>query len=285
MTKRVRTESKEGVVCEAAGCFDLDGTWYRKQLFEGLIDVCIEAGIMENIVMMKVAELRSHAKQRKIPYDEYIWTLVRAYQDNFRLRGVRVSDMRWCAEEMIRRKGNEVHVFTRELSAAAKDVGMRRVILSGSPLQVVEAFALANDIKIFLGTEHPYDKKGYFTGGEPMQHFLHKDQALKRIAREHKIDLSRSFAIGDSRSDGDMLNVVRYPICFNPEQKLWPMARKNRWPVVIEEKNFITVYRPDKDGRLKEVPLTRVLPHPLALRLGERLKETKWYQPYFETVA
>ncbi len=267
---------------EAAGFKDLDGTWFRKQLFVAWIEELVRAGLMPQLVLDIPEKERDLAKQRKIPYDDYIWKQVRAYQDHGRMRGIRVEDAKFCARRAIERKGHEVHVFTRELSAASKDVGIRRVIVSGSPYQVVEEFALINDIKLFMGTEHPFDKKGFFTGGKPIQHFLDKAKAVRTLAAAHRLDLRGSYAIGDSSSDAPMFEVVRYPICFNPEVKLRPIARKKRWPIIIEEKNCIFAFRPGKDGRLKEIPLARILPGALAARLSERLIATGWYKPYFD---
>jgi phosphoserine phosphatase len=256
---------------------DVDGTWYRKQLFEALIDVCVDMGVMPRLVPAMVEKERTLAKRREIPYDDFIWKLVRAYQDHERLRGVRVADLTLCAQRLMEGRGGEVHVFTRELALAAHDVGMQRAIISGSPLQAIQEFARVNGIRTYLGTEHPYDAEGYFTGGRPLQHFLHKDRAVLRLAIEHGFDLERSFAIGDSISDADMFRLVGHPICFNPEAKLWPLARAHRWPVVMEVKNAITIHRADARAAMHEVPLSEVLPGPLAARLTARLVATGWY--------
>lgn len=264
---------------EAAVFFDLDGTWYRKQLFLDIIKGCVVAGIMPAVVLQLAEEEYILAKQRKIPYEDFIRKQVRAYQDEQRMRNIRVSDFSHVCRRVIQSKGHEVHVFTRELAHASKSIGVRRVIVSGSPHQAVQEFALLNDIQIFLGTEHPIDENNCFTGGAPVEHALNKKKALEELSAKHALHLMSSCAIGDSRADAAMFETVGYPICFNPEKKLLTMARTNRWPVVIEEKNTIMVFRPNSKGRLLEVPLTQILPERLAQCLSERLAATGWYSP------
>ena len=264
---------------EAGGFYDLDGTWFRGQMFVYFIEECVKAHIMPSIVLKLAAKELDLAKQRKIPYEEYIRKQVSAYCDLERMKDIRVQDVRECAKATIERMGNRVHVFTRELASASLDVGIRRVIVSGSPHQVVEEFAKVNNIHMYLGTEHPFTKRNgveYFTGGEAITHFMRKDIALKNLSKQHHLDLERSYAIGDSIVDAAMFRVVKYPICFNPERKLAPLARENRWPIVIEEKNLNFIFRPDENGKLVEVSLSDILPESLAGRLKVRLQEAGW---------
>lgn len=67
---------------------------------------------------------------------------------------------------------------------------------------------------------------------------LAKARALERLAVEHRLDLGRSYAYGDSRGDRWMLGRVGQPAAVNPAMGLAQIARWRGWPVLLwrEEK-------------------------------------------------
>ncbi|MBU1032910.1 MAG: HAD-IB family hydrolase [Patescibacteria group bacterium] len=250
--------------------FDIDGTWLRWQLFDEWIRLAIEFGILPRIVHEFAVKERQRYLTRQGSFSDFVKILVKSYQQDGRLKGVRISDAKLVAERAMEQRGDHVHVFTRELASAAKDVGMPCAVISGSFQEAVEVFAKANGIEIFYGTEHPHEN-GFFTGGEPLVWATQKDEAVKQIALEHDIDLKASVAIGDSVSDAKMCELVGYPICFNPERALLLIARAERWPVVLEKKDIRLIFKGDSNGLLQERPLSNVLPQELANSLDLRL--------------
>ncbi|MBU0540216.1 MAG: HAD-IB family hydrolase [Patescibacteria group bacterium] len=246
--------------------FDIDGTWLRWQLFDEWIQKCVELGILPAIVLAMAEKERRAYKLREAPFVDFMNALVDAYCGDRRLAGMRVSDARFAAKAVMEEKGRMVHVFTSRLARAAEDCGKERVIISGSPREAVAAFAEYFGIKLFLGTEHSYEK-GVFTGKEHLVWANQKGKAIKKLAAENELDLSRSVGIGDSASDAEMLKLMQYPICFNPEQGLLAQARASRWPVVWEKKDVFTFYRSDAEGKLHEVSISDILPQDLAKAL------------------
>ena len=254
-----------------AGVFDFDGTKFRWQMFRVVIEKFVELGLMERIVLVKAeAALRAY-RNRQGSFDVFVTQQVRFYQDEMRLRGIRVSDVRFAAAEVIRERGNELHVFPRELAIAAKEVGMECAIISGSMIEVIEAYAKANGISIYLGTEHPQEN-GFFTGEKPREWCLEKENALRILAEKHHLDLQKSFAIGDTLGDVGLFNLVSRQLCFNPNDSLLELARVKGWTCIWEKKNVWIVTVPDRNGKLREIDdLTEILPEPLAIRLAHRL--------------
>lgn len=65
-----------------------------------------------------------------------------------------------------------------------------------------------------------------------------KARALERLAFEHRLDLGRSYAYGDSWGDLWMLGRVGQPAAVNPSMGLARLARWRGWPVLLwrEEK-------------------------------------------------
>ena len=45
-----------------------------------------------------------------------------------------------------------------------------------------------------------------------------------------------------------MLEAVKHPIAFNPDQKLYDIAVKQGWQIVIERKNVIYTLEKKQDG-------------------------------------
>ncbi len=60
------------------------------------------------------------------------------------------------------------------------------------------------------------NEKGQICGVEVHVAFDNKDQVLKEIAKDLGIQLSQCAAIGDSRNDIPMFNIVGFSIAFNP---------------------------------------------------------------------
>src|SRR5690606_5859495 len=91
--------------------------------------------------------------------------------------------------------------------------------------------------------------KGIYTGNFLEDPFRNgKDKALLKFISENnlKIDLKKSIAIGDSWGDISMLNIVGFPIAFNPSNDLAKVAKKNNWKIIVERKDVIYEVRESK---------------------------------------
>ena len=59
-----------------------------------------------------------------------------------------------------------------------------------------------------------------------------KAEAVRRLAAEANIDLSQSYAYGDSYSDREFLQSVGHPVAVNPDRALRGLAEPQDWTVV-----------------------------------------------------
>ena len=77
-------------------------------------------------------------------------------------------------------------------------------------------------------------RAGRFTGRivTPACYGPGKVTLVQGYAREHGIDLSRSFFYSDSHSDLPLLEAVGHPVAVNPSAKLRRIAEARAWPVV-----------------------------------------------------
>ena len=77
------------------------------------------------------------------------------------------------------------------------------------------------------------ESNGRFTGelnGPPIG-TAEKASRIRRLAEREGIDLSRSFAYGDSAADLPMLEAVGHPQVVNPDRALAAAAKARAWPV------------------------------------------------------
>lgn len=250
--------------------FDIDGTWYRWQLAFVWIEVAVEQGVLPKIVLTKAKNVLEAYQDRKAPWSKFVEMQVSAYQDEARMRDIRLSDAREVAQLTMRRYGGKVHVFTKSLHEAAKECSYATAAISGSLEEIVAVFCEENGVAYHRATEHPH-QDGLYTGGQPVQWALKKKEALEDIAREYNLDLTRSIAIGDSEADVPMLEMVTWPLCMNPNRRLDQVARERGWSIVIERKDNVMFFRPDTHGSLHEVGFDQILPTDVANVLAEKL--------------
>ncbi|MCS7187721.1 MAG: HAD-IB family hydrolase [Armatimonadetes bacterium] len=113
-----------------------------------------------------------------------------------------------------------------------RDQRHKIVLVTGGLDFVIEP--LANWIRADLIAAKLEEIDGKFTGmliGEPLIGDG-KASAVISYANEHKIDLTKSYAYGDSVSDAPMLACVGNPVAVNPDRRLRQIAIERGWRIV-----------------------------------------------------
>jgi phosphoserine phosphatase len=105
-------------------------------------------------------------------------------------------------------------------------------LVTAAPVEVAGIIAARLGLTGALGTtaEHV---NGVYTGrlrGE-LLHGPAKAEAMRTLAREHGLDLSRCFAYSDSYNDLPMLELVGHPCAINPDRRLQQHAEENDWRI------------------------------------------------------
>ena len=106
-------------------------------------------------------------------------------------------------------------------------------LVSATPTQVSTLLADKLGATGALGTEVKVDEEGRFQPelvGQVM-HLKGKSMATMRLARRRNLDLSASYAYGDSINDLPMLLAVGHPSAINPEPLLRIVALEKDWPI------------------------------------------------------
>jgi HAD superfamily hydrolase (TIGR01490 family) len=104
--------------------------------------------------------------------------------------------------------------------------------VTASPLEIGRLIARRLKATGALGTiaEH---KGGFYTGSlvGDLMHGEAKAVAVRELAARKNLDLTRSFAYGDSMNDVPMLSVVGHGCAINPDSRLRRHAKRHGWPI------------------------------------------------------
>jgi HAD superfamily hydrolase (TIGR01490 family) len=112
--------------------------------------------------------------------------------------------------------------------------GREVVIVSSSPLEVVEPLTEFLGADAAIATRAEVDVVGRYTGElEFYAYGASKADAIRELAIEHGIDLDRSYAYSDSVTDTPMLETVGHPVAVNPDKELARLAREREWEVRV----------------------------------------------------
>lgn len=228
--------------------FDIDGTLFRWQLFHEVVFELMANGYVPEdtgrLVEEKMAEWRS--RKHCHSFHDYEIAMVKAFIDT--VKNLQVSVLEKAADVVLGRSGTHVYAFTRDLITKLRADGYTLIAVSGSQDEIVQRFSKLWNFDIALGQVHEI-KNGLYTGGITGDTLLvlQKGKLLKDIVAKHQLSWQGSIAIGDSKSDAAMLELVEQPIAFNPADDLFAIAKQKGWKVVIERKNMIYELEP-QDG-------------------------------------
>lgn len=215
--------------------FDLDGTLIRWQLYHAIADRLAKQGHLGPDARQTLHEARMRWKRREPGYSfrDYEIALITAYEDS--IESVSPSVFDELIASVIDEYKDQVYTYTRDLALRLKTEGYTLLAISGSHEELVAAIAQHYDFDDWIGTRYKR-KAGTFTG-EKYVASHDKHAALQSLITKHSLDTTDSYAVGDSKSDAPMLEMVEHPIAFNPDQALYDIAANKGWDIVIERKN------------------------------------------------
>jgi len=222
--------------------FDIDGTLYR----EGMITAIFKKFINSDIIgadrwFNEVKEKYDRWDKRIGNYDDYLLKMAEIYVEE--IKGIHRHQVEFIARKVIAENGDRVYTFTRDRIKWHKDMGHILITISGSPMELVNEMAEKHGFYDWIGTKYYTDEKGFFTGEiNPMWDSQNKLKAVGNFVEKYDIDLSRSYAYGDTAGDYSMLSMVGNPTAVNPTKELLKELSKN---VKILEKSKVAIERKD----------------------------------------
>ena len=105
-------------------------------------------------------------------------------------------------------------------------------VVSGSPDCLVKPLAAKLGVPLVFGAKLE-SQSGLYTGRvfAPLPYGEGKGRYIQRLAAQYNLDLSRSYAYGDSPGDFQALQLVGHPLVVNPIRGMARIARHQGWPV------------------------------------------------------
>ncbi|MPV49160.1 HAD-IB family hydrolase [Pseudactinotalea sp. HY160] len=209
--------------------FDMHGTVAAANLLEHYVWVSLATGKGRALADLSamVASSPTYLQAEHRDRGDFIRNFMRRYAgvDESELREVIASQI---APRLRARLLEEAVARIAEHRAA----GHRTLLITGQVDVFVEPLADLFD-EIAAGSMEK-DAAGLWTGYLATSPLVDEARVawLQRYARDHHLDLSASYAYGDTYADRPWLEIVGHPSVVNPDTALYRYARSKRWPVL-----------------------------------------------------
>jgi HAD superfamily hydrolase (TIGR01490 family) len=216
--------------------FDIDGTLIRWQLYHVMVDKLAKQELLGVDATEQLHQARMKWKRREHPeaFASYEQALIAIFEAS--MPTLKTHDFDALVDEVIDTYKDQVYTYTRDLIKHLKQQGYTLLAISGSHQELVARLAMYYGFDDWVGSVYERRDGGYT--GQKFVGSHDKQAVLDQLIDKHHLDLQDSYAVGDSKSDAAMLQMVTHPIAFNPDRSLFDLARKNHWNIVIERKNM-----------------------------------------------
>lgn len=216
--------------------FDVDGTIFRKNLHFELIDELVYRKIFDYQTRKELLRVYGKWLDNEGSYEEYRNRLIRLYEE--KIKGCNQDDIIQAANSVAKFNAKRIYIFAKKSIEKLKSTHFM-LMISGSPVEIVEKYAQILKFDAFFGSIYELDKNKKYTGKEIFTPVKDKGMVVKQFAAEHGISLKDSFGMGDTESDAKFLKLVEKPIAFNPNLNLKKIAEESNWKIAIEKKDVI----------------------------------------------
>lgn len=218
--------------------FDIDGTVFRGSLLIELVEALCAEGIFPKSSRKLYEKPYKSWQERTGSYEEYIDAIIDAFMKH--LKGVPYKDFERVGKIVVERNKSKVYRYTRDLAKKLKKKGYFLLAISQSPKGLLDDFCKNYGFDKIYGRFYELGPSDKFTGEVTDLHLIaNKANIVRRVISKEKLSLKGSIGVGDTEGDIAMLELVEKPICFNPNQKLYRMAKLNKWKIVVERKDVI----------------------------------------------
>ena len=203
-----------------AAFFDIDGTISREGLISEMFKKMIKYELIDNNRWNREVEPAFLQWNKRLgDYDLYLQKMVDIYTETIKFTNP--FHISYIAKKVIEQKGERVYTYSRERIKWHKDQGHIVIAISGSPVELVREMSAMYGMDDYKGTVYEIGSDGAYSGKIiPMWDSKSKKKAVAEMAEKHRIDLSKSYAYGDTAGDFSMLKLVGHPFAINPTKEL-----------------------------------------------------------------
>lgn len=231
-----------------AAFFDIDGTISREGLISEMFKKMIKYELIEaSKWYTEVEPAYTMWDKRMGGYDDYLQKMIDIYTET--VKNTHSFHIDYIARRVIEQKGERVYTYARDRIAWHKEQGHKVIALSGSPVELVRAMSQKYDMDDYRGTVYEVGEDGFYNGSIiPMWDSRSKEKAVHELEQLHDLDLSESYAYGDTTGDYLMMKTVGHPCAINPTSEL---LAKIMADAALKETISVIIERKDVTYRLK----------------------------------
>ncbi|HMI09758.1 MAG TPA: HAD-IB family phosphatase [Candidatus Saccharimonadales bacterium] len=225
--------------------FDIDGTLFRWQLFHEFVFALKDAGQLDAKTAGLIDDRFLAWTSRKISFGEYEATIVDALSAC--ISNLSLAMLEEASSKVVKASGHKVYKFTRDYIKQLKDDGYFLLAITGSHQEIAQPFAEQYGFDDCIGVL--FERNGdVFTGNYERYVYGRKGELITEYAKSHNLTFKDSVAVGDSKGDASMLEIVEKPLAFNPAHDFLEIAMEKGWKVVIERKDVAYELQKGQDG-------------------------------------
>ena len=225
-----------------ASFFDIDGTLVKGFMISEFPKQLSERGVFDKKLFLEMENWINGYKEGKITYRKMALEVPIVYSKG--MKDLEERDIKNEARKFVKVYLERIiQPYTRDLVKLMKRYGMT-VGISGSPIEVVSLVGKVFNFDLTYGSELEI-KNGVYTGKMKKNMIIKetKDVVLKKIIRQNKIDLNKSFGFGDTEQDMSILSKVKYPIALNPNKNLLKIVKGKGWMIFNSNDNVAEVLK------------------------------------------
>lgn len=226
----------------SAAFFDIDGTISREGMISEMFKKMIKYELIDDSKWYSEVEpAYTRWDKREGDYDIYLQKMVDIYTET--VKNTDSFHIAYIARKVIAQKGARVYTYSRERIKWHKAQGHVVIAISGSPVELVREMSEKYGMDDYRGTIYRVGENGIYNGEIiPMWDSKSKHKAILEMAEKHNIDLSTSYAYGDTTGDLSMLKLVGNPFVINPTKELLARIQedeklKERITIIVERKD------------------------------------------------
>lgn len=228
---------------KTAAFFDIDGTLYRDSLMVEHFKKLIKYDIIDQKAWFNSArDTFMNWDKRQGNYDDYLLEVCDLYVES--LIGLDKTCIDFTSDQVIKLKSDRVYKYTRSRIKWHLDNGHIVIFISGSPNFLVEKMAHKYNITDFAGTDYVFENNTFNGTVIPMWDSVSKNKAIDGFVEKYNIDLTKSYAYGDTNGDINMLRRVGNPIAINPTKELISQINNDETiskiaQIIVERKDIV----------------------------------------------
>ncbi|RDY22575.1 HAD-IB family hydrolase [Romboutsia maritimum] len=232
-----------------AAFFDIDGTLYRDSLMVEHFKKLIKYDIIDQKAWFEHArDTFMDWDKRQGNYDDYLLEVCDLYVES--LIGLDKTCIDFTSDQVIKLKSDRVYKYTRSRIKWHLDQGHKVIFISGSPNFLVEKMAKKYSVTDFIGSNYVFENEVFNGTVIPMWDSSSKNTAIDNFIKKYDIDLSKSYAYGDTNGDINMLKRVGNPIAINPTKELLSQIYNDDTisecaQIIVERKDIIYSLEPN----------------------------------------